>query len=169
MAAARAEAPPNRLCGAFELIDHDGQPFSSAKLADKPYAVFFGFLHCPDVCPTTLLGLSNALASLGRDADQLQVIFVSVDPERDTPEQLRAYLSAFDARIIGLTGAAEAIAATAKLWNVSHYKLPEDDGTYTVVHSAYVYLMDRHHNCVGTIGFQDSEAEQVGKLKALVQ
>jgi protein SCO1/2 len=168
MAVAHAQAPPSVLGGAFELIDHNGQPFSSTKLADTPYAIFFGYLHCPDVCPTTLLGLSNVLAGLGTDAGRLEVLFVTLDPERDRPQELRAYLSSFDAHIIGLTGATEAVDATAKLWNVSHYKLPEDDASYTIVHSAYVYLMDRRHHCVGTLGFQDSEAEQLAKLRSLL-
>jgi protein SCO1 len=159
-----AQTPAANLGGPFELIDHNGKPFSSAALAGKPYAIFFGFTNCPDVCPTTLLMMTNALTKLGPEADSLKVIFVTVDPERDTSEQLRAYLSSFDPRIIGLTGSSEQIIAAAKSWNAFHNKIPEDDGGYTVVHSAYVYLMDANNRCVATMGFQDTEAEQLEKL-----
>jgi protein SCO1/2 len=91
-----------------------------------------------------------------------------VDPERDTPERLRAYLASFDPHIVGLTGDPAAIAAVAKAWKASYYKLPEADGSYTLTHSAYVYLMDRHNRQVGTLGFQESEAEQVAKLRRLL-
>ena len=113
--------------------------------------------------------MSNALQRLGADADRLKVVFVTVDPERDTPEQLRQYLDAFDPRIIGLTGSQQQIAAAAKGWNAFHNKIPEGDGSYTVVHSAYVYLMDRNNRLTGTMGFQDTEDEQAAKLKALIE
>jgi protein SCO1/2 len=152
----------------FELIDHNGKPFSGAALVGRPYAIFFGFTHCPDVCPTTLIGMSNALRRLGADGDRLSVVFVSVDPERDTPEQLRRYLSSFDARIVGLTGTPAQLASAAQGWKAFHNKIPEDDGSYTIVHSAYVYLMDRANRLVGTMGFQDSEEEQAAKLRRLI-
>jgi protein SCO1/2 len=165
---ARAQAPGS-VGPSFELTDHNGRLFSSAALAGQPYAVFFGFTHCPDVCPTTLLEMSNALQRLGADADRLKVVFVTVDPERDTPEQLQQYLDSFDPRIIGLTGSQQQIAAAAKGWNAFHNKIPEGDGSYTVVHSAYVYLMDRNNRLTGTMGFQETEDEQVAKLKALIE
>ncbi|MBO0743309.1 MAG: SCO family protein [Hyphomicrobiaceae bacterium] len=153
----------------LELIDQSGKPFSYAALAGRPYAIFFGFTHCPDVCPTTLMTLSNALQRLGADGDRVRILFVSVDPERDTPEQLREYLAAFDARIIGLTGSEAQIASAAKDWKIFHNKIPEDDGSYTIVHSAYVYLMDRANRLVDTMGFQDSEEEQAAKLRSLIE
>ena len=153
----------------FELIDHNGTPFFGAALAGRPYAIFFGFTHCPDVCPTTLMAIGNALQRLGADGDRLTILFVSVDPERDTPEQLRQYLSSFDPRIIGLTGSEAQIASAARNWNAFHNKIPEGDGTYTIVHSAYVYLMDRANRLVGTMGFQDSEEEQVASLTSLLE
>jgi protein SCO1 len=165
---ARAQAPGS-IGPSFELTDHNGRPFSSATLAGQPYAVFFGFTHCPDVCPTTLLLMSNTLHRLGADADRLRIVFVTVDPERDTAEQLRQYLDSFDPRIIGLTGSEQQIAAVAKGWNAFHNKIPEGDGTYTVVHSAYVYLMDRGNRLTGTMGFQNTEDEQLTKLKALLE
>jgi protein SCO1 len=169
LACANAQAPPAHIGGSFELTDHNGKPFSSAALAGAPYAIFFGFTNCPDVCPTTLLLMSNALARLGADADRLRVLFVTVDPEQDTPGQLRKYLSSFDAHILGLTGTPDQIAATAKLWKAFYNQLPEDKGGYTIVHSAYVYLMDRNNQLVDTLGFQDDEAVQVEKLRKLLK
>ena len=168
-AVAQAQPPPANLGGPFELTDHNGKAFSSATLAGTPYAIFFGFTNCPDICPTTLLLMSNALAKLGADGDRLKVLFVTVDPERDRPDHLRSYLSSFDARIIGLTGSEEQIAATAKLWKAFYHQLPENKGGYTVVHSAYVYLMDGENRLSGTLGFQDEEAVQVEKLKKLLK
>jgi protein SCO1/2 len=153
----------------LELIDQSGRPFSGAALAGRPYAIFFGYTHCPDVCPTTLMTLSNTLQRLGVDADRLRILFVSLDPEHDTPEQLRQYLAAFDSRIIGLTGTEAQIASAAKDWKVFHNKIPEEDGSYTIVHSAYVYLMDPANRLVGTMGFQDSEEEQAAKLRSLLE
>jgi protein SCO1/2 len=97
------------------------------------------------------------------------VLFVTVDPEHDTPGQLRAYLSSFDPRIVGLTGSPAQIAAMAKLWNAFYNKLPEDRGRYTIVHSAYVYLMGRDNRLVDTLNFQDAEAVQVRKLEKLLR
>ena len=153
----------------LELVDQSGRPFSGAALAGRPYVIFFGFTHCPDVCPTTLMTLSNTLQRLGADADRLRILFVSLDPEHDTPEQLRQYLAAFDSRIIGLTGTEAQIASAANGWKVFHNKIPEEDGSYTIVHSAYVYLMDHANRLVGTMGFQDSEEEQAAKLRSLIE
>jgi len=153
----------------LELVDQSGRPFSGAALAGRPYVIFFGFTHCPDVCPTTLMTLSNTLQRLGVDADRLRILFVSLDPEHDTPEQLRQYLAAFDARIIGLTGSEAQIVSAAKMWKVFHNKIPEEDGSYTIVHSAYVYLMDHANRLAGTMGFQDSEEEQAAKLRSLIE
>jgi protein SCO1/2 len=164
-----AQTSAHDLGGPFELIDQNGRPFSSSGLTGWPFAIFFGYTNCPDVCPTTLLQLSTALGKLGADADRLKVLFVSLDPERDTPEHLRAYLASFDSRIVGLTGTLEQVAATAKLWNSTFYKLREEDGGYTVVHSGYVYLMDRHHRLEDKLVFQDTEAVQVEKLKSLLK
>jgi protein SCO1/2 len=153
----------------FELTDHNGKPFFSTSLAGRPYAVFFGFTNCPDVCPTTLLEMSNNLKALGADADRLRFVFVTVDPERDTPGRLREYLGSFDARIIGLTGSEPQIAAVVKGWNAFRNKIPEDDGSYTMVHSAYVYLMDRSNRLVDKIGFLDKEADQLAMLRSLIR
>jgi protein SCO1/2 len=153
---------------AFEAIDHNGKPFSSASLSGQPYAIFFGFTRCPDVCPTTLLEISTRLQELEADGNRLKMLFVTVDVEHDTPDQLRAYLSSFDSRIIGLTGSEQQIAAIAKTYNAFYYKLREDDGSYTMTHSAYVYLVDGNNRRAGELTFQDSESEQLAKLRRLL-
>jgi protein SCO1/2 len=154
--------------GSFELTDQTGKPFSSQTLVGRPYAIFFGFTHCPDVCPTTLVEISNRLAALGAEADQLRVVFVSVDFERDTPDALRAYLSSFDARIIGLSGSEAQLAEAAKGWNAHYDKFIESNGSITIVHTAHVYLMGADNRLMATLNFQEPESEQLAKLKRLL-
>jgi protein SCO1 len=100
--------------GPFELVDDRGQPFGDQNLRGKPFLVFFGFTHCPDVCPTALFEMSEVMRSLGPDADRLGAVFITVDPERDTPEAMKDYLSSFDPHLHGLTGDQAALAAVAK-------------------------------------------------------
>jgi protein SCO1/2 len=155
--------------GAFELTGTDGNRFPSASLAGKPYAIFFGFTNCPDICPTTLLEMTNHLKALGDKADGFNVLFVSVDPERDTPEHLKLYLSAFDPRIIGLTGTNDEVAKVAKSYRVFYEKVPSKDGTdYTMNHTASVYLMDKTGNLVSTLSFQEPEESRQKKLENLL-
>jgi len=154
--------------GSFELTDQTGKPFSSQTLVGRPYAIFFGFTHCPDVCPTTLVEISNRLAALGAEADKLRVVFVSVDFERDTPDALRAYLSSFDARIIGLSGSEAQLAEAAKGWNAHYDKFIESNGSITIVHTAHVYLMGADNRLMATLNFQEPESEQLAKLKRLL-
>lgn len=129
--------------GPFQLVDQDGRPTDQNVLKGKWSAVFFGYTYCPDVCPTTMQALAGAEAKLGDKARNLQVVFVSVDPERDTPAQLKTYLStpAFPKGAIGLTGTPAQIAATAKAYRVYFQKQGEGEG-YSVAHSSIIYLMD---------------------------
>jgi protein SCO1 len=128
--------------GPFRLIDANGQTVRDADLKGRPFLVFFGFTHCPDVCPTTLFEVSEILRSLGPDADRTRALFITVDPERDTPAVMKDYLSSFDPHLSGLTGDAAAVAAVAKAYRVYYKKVPLDDG-YTMDHTAIVYLMDK--------------------------
>ena len=153
--------------GPFTLTTAEGKPFSSQMLKGRPYALFFGFTNCPDVCPTTLLEMSNALAALGPDANRLNVLFVTVDHERDTAEHLKAYLSAFDRRIIGLTGSAADIASVARAYHVFYEKVPISSG-YTMNHSATVFLMDRKGALAGTTNHEESDSVQRDKLRRLL-
>jgi protein SCO1 len=129
--------------GPFNLIDQDGRPFSAEDLKGKSFLVFFGFTHCPDVCPTTLFEISEIMRNLGPQADQTAALFISVDPERDTPQAMRDYLASFDPHVRGLTGDAAALAAVAKAYRVYYKKVPLEGGDYTMDHSAVVYLMDK--------------------------
>jgi protein SCO1 len=130
-----------RLGGPFTLVDDTGATVTEKKLAGRPYATYFGYTFCPDVCPTTLLDLSRWIKKLGPDADRLNYVFVTVDPERDTVQSLHAYLSSFDKRICGYTGTPMEIAQIAREYRVYYRKVPTDDGGYTMDHSAIIYLM----------------------------
>src|SRR5690606_7553453 len=154
--------------GPFELTTHEGKRLSSADLKGTPFAVFFGFTHCPDVCPTTLLELSNVIKRLGSDADRMRYLFISVDPERDTPEHLKRYLTSFDPHIVGLTGTPDEIAAAAKAYRAFYQKVPTEDGV-TFNHTALVYLMGRDGRLVATITYEESEEVQLKKLRRLLQ
>ena len=129
--------------GPFRLVDQDGRAVTERDFAGKPFLVFFGFTHCPDVCPTTLFEVSEIMRKLGPDADKTAALFVSVDPERDTPAKLKDYLASFDPHVRGLTGDAASLAAVAKTFRVYYKKVPLDGGDYTMDHTALVYLMDK--------------------------
>lgn len=156
-----------RIGGSFTLTTHEGQLFSSDMLKGRPYALFFGFTNCPDVCPTTLLEMSNHLAALGPGGDRLTVLFVTVDPERDTAEYLRAYLASFDRRIIGLSGNALEIASVARGYHAFYEKVPTSGG-YTMNHTATVYLIDREGVLASTTNHQEPEVVQREKLRRLL-
>jgi protein SCO1/2 len=146
--AADASGPPRAqgitIDPLFTLKTHDGRPHDPAAYRGRPFVVVFGFTNCPDVCPTALLELSNLLQELGPSADRLGVFFVSVDPERDTAEHLREYLSAFDRRIVGLTGDPFQILATATAFNAYFQRTPASDGDYAFDHSTRFYVVDRY-------------------------
>jgi protein SCO1/2 len=128
----------------LNLLDHNGKPRTLADFRGKVVVVFFGFAQCPDVCPTTLSELATVAKELGREAERMQVLFVTVDPERDTPEVLRQYVPSFDPRFLGLYGDAEATARAAKEFRIFYQKQPlKDSGAYTVDHSAGTYILDR--------------------------
>jgi protein SCO1 len=129
--------------GPFSLTDQDGRTATDRDFRGRPFLVFFGFTHCPDVCPTTLFEVSEIMRLLGPDAERLGAAFITVDPERDTPAALKDYMSSFDPRLKGLTGDADAIAAVAKAYRVYFKKVPLDSGGYTMDHTAIVYLMDK--------------------------
>ncbi|GKQ55989.1 SCO family protein [Bradyrhizobium sp. Ce-3] len=135
--------------GPFALTDQAGQARSDNEFRGKLMLVYFGFTTCPDVCPTDLQAMGLALDKLGRDGDQVQPIFITVDPERDTAAHLADYVPMFHPRLIGLTGDAEAIRKVADAYKVYYARVPLKDGDYTVDHTAYIYLMDRDGNYLG--------------------
>ncbi len=129
--------------GDLALTGHDGKPHTLADFRGKAVVIFFGYTQCPDVCPTTLAELAEVMKQLGPDADRVQVLFVSVDPERDTQELLAHYVPAFDPRFLGLYGDAEATARTAKTFRVFYQKVPgKTPDSYTVDHTAGSYVYD---------------------------
>ena len=154
--------------GPFRLTSHEGKAFTDEDLKGKPFAVFFGFTHCPEVCPTTLYDLTQDLEALGKDADRLRVAFITVDPAQDTPELMKTYLASFDPRIVGLTGTEEEIAAVAKAYKVYYRKVPTESG-YTMDHTATILLMDSRGEFYGTSNFQESEAVRREKLRQLIR
>lgn len=151
----------------INLATHDGGRLTSADLKGKPFAIFFGFTYCPDVCPTSMLELTNTIKDMGKDADKMRFLFVSVDPERDTQEHLKLYLSNFDPRIMGLVGTPEEIAALAKGYRAVYEKVPTKEG-YTINHTATIYLMDAKGKLAGTLAYQENAASRLAKLKRLV-
>lgn len=153
--------------GPFTLTAEDGTTVTDADFLGKPTAIFFGFTFCPDVCPTTLFELSGLIDDLGADADRLNFAFVSVDWERDGPEQLALYTSSFDDRIQGLAGTEEQIEAITKAYRVYYRKVPTDDGDYTIDHTASVYLMNGEGGFVGTLSYGEAHDSMLEKLRRL--
>jgi protein SCO1/2 len=138
--------------GSYALVSHDGRPVTEQTFRGKPHLVFFGFTHCPDVCPATLFNISEALRATGERGRDLRALFISVDPERDTPAVLKEYVSSFDERIVGLTGSQAQVDAAVKAFRSFARKAPGKDGDYTMEHTSYVYLMDKAGRFVGTFG-----------------
>jgi protein SCO1/2 len=151
--------------GPFSLVDQDGRPVTDKDLRGRPFLVFFGFTHCPDVCPTALFEISEVLGKLGPDAQRVSALFVTVDPERDTPGQMKDYLSSFNPRLVGLTGDPAAIAAVAKEYRVYVKKVPLDHGDYTMDHTALVYLMDKDGRFVMPFNLKRSTEDAVADLR----
>jgi protein SCO1/2 len=134
--------------GPFALVDHTGRPRNDAQFRGKLMLVYFGFTYCPDVCPTDLQAIGQAMERLGAAAESVQPLFVSLDPERDTPQRLASYVTFFHPRLVGLTGEAQAIAQAAKAYKVYYAKVASRD-SYTIDHSGYIYLMDREGKYLG--------------------
>ncbi len=154
--------------GPFTLVDDTGAPVTERSLAGKPSAIYFGYKFCPDVCPTTLLDMSHWIKQLGPDADKLNYVFVTIDPERDTPKLMHEYLSSFDRHIRGFTGTPEQVAKIAREYRVYYKKIPTDDGGYVMDHSTITYLMGPEGNLVTVIAYQEDDASALAKLKNLL-
>jgi|SRR5688572_14814009 protein SCO1/2 len=151
--------------GPFKLIDQNGQVATDQDMKGRPFLVFFGFTHCPDVCPTALFEVSQILRALGPDADRTRALFITVDPERDTPAVIKDYLSSFDPHLTGLTGDPAAIAAVAKAYRVYFKKVPIDNGGYTMDHTAIVYLMDKDGRFVSPFSLKRTTEAAAAELR----
>jgi len=150
--------------GPFHLTDQTGKPVSDQDFKGRPFLVFFGYTHYPDICPTTLFEISEVIKKLGSDADRTGAIFITVDPERDTPAALKDYLSNFDPHLRGLTGDPAAVEAAIKAYRVYAKKVPLKDGDYTMDHTAVVYLMDKDGHFVAPFNLKqtpEAAAEQL--------
>ena len=152
--------------GPFTLVRSDGQHFGTDQLAGKPYALFFGFTHCPDTCPTTLARLVKLRRDAGGD-DAFNIVFITVDPERDTPKEMDAYSKAFGAPVIGLTGSREQIDKVEKQFGIFAQKVPTGGGEYTMDHTATVLLFGRDGKFVATLSPDEQDAPALDKLKRI--
>ncbi|MFY4696557.1 SCO family protein [Burkholderia glumae] len=155
---------------AFSLTGEDGRPIDAAAFRGRVALVYFGYTHCPDVCPTTMARLMQVLARLGPDADRVRILFVSVDPARDTPALLRAYVGAFDAKhAVGLTGSAREIETLAKRYRIAYQMdAPDASGDYAVTHSSAVYVFDARGRARRLATDQDSPEAIAADLRGLL-
>jgi protein SCO1 len=151
--------------GPFRLVNQDGQTVTDQDYKGRPFLVFFGFTHCPEICPTTLFEVSEIIRKLGADGDRVRAIFITIDPERDTPAALKEYLSSFDRRLSALTGDADAIAAVAKSYRAFYRKVPLEQGGYTMDHTAIVYLMDKQGRFVAPFSLKRTIETSVAELR----
>lgn len=153
----------------FELVDHNGNTITEAAFREEPTAVFFGFTHCPEVCPTTLFELDGWLEQLGDDADKINAYFVSVDPERDTPDVMKTYLENFSGRITGISGEPAKVMEMTKDFRVFARKVDLENGDYTMDHMASILLLDRDGDFFGTIAYQENPETALEKLRRLIR
>jgi protein SCO1/2 len=154
--------------GTFALVDQNGKPFTDADLKGKWQLVFFGYTHCPDICPTALNDLSLALDQLGAKKTNFGIVFISVDPERDTPAVLKSYVESFGGPIEGLTGTSAEVAQAANDYKVYYAKHPRADGGYDMDHSALIYVMDPQGRFTATFTPDDTSDTIAARLKKLV-
>ena len=159
MGGLRSVAAPAAIGGPFALTDQAGQTVTEKDLEGRPTLIFFGFTHCPDVCPTSLFEISEVLKALGKDADRVNAYFISVDPERDTAAAMKEYLSSFDPHLKGLTGSPEQVAKVTSAYRVYARKVPLKDGDYTMDHTAIVYLMDKNGDFVAPFDLSKSSPD----------
>src|SRR5437868_14876137 len=161
----RGLTAPAAIGGPFQLTDQSGATVTEKDLQGRPTLIFFGFTHCPDVCPTSLFEISEVLRAMGKDADRVNALFISVDPERDTAAAMKDYLSSFDPHLKGLTGDPESIAKVLSAYRVYSKKVPLKDGDYTMDHTALIYLMDRDGRFVSPFNLKRTPAEAATDLK----
>ena len=151
--------------GPFSLTDQNGRTVTDQDFKGRPFLVFFGFTHCPDICPTTMFEISEIIRKLGPDGDRMRALFVTVDPERDTPAALKDYVSSFDPRIVAVTGDDAAIAAVAKAYRAYYKRMPLAEGGYTMDHTAIIYLMGKDGRFVTPFSLKRTTDAAVAELR----
>src|ERR1700676_3450938 len=161
----RSVTAPAAIGVPFQLTDQAGQTVTEKNLQGRPTLIFFGFTHCPDVCPTSLFEISEVLKAMGGDADRLNAYFISVDPERDTAAAMKEYLSSFDPHLEGLTGNPDEVAKVITAYRVYARKVPLKDGDYTMDHTALIYLMDRDGKFVAPFNLKQTPEQAAADLK----
>lgn len=163
----RARTAPGGFGAPFTLVDQTGKEITDAAFRGAPSAVFFGFTHCPEICPTTLFELDGWLATLGDEGRNIRAWFVTVDPARDTAEIMDAYVGNVSSRITGITGEPEKVEAMARSYGIYFKRVELDGGDYTMDHTASVLLLDRRGDFAGTISYGEDAETAVAKLKRL--
>ena len=169
---AQESQPPVTFTAPFSLTDMQGNAVNETTFLGKPTLYFFGFTQCPDVCPTTLNTLAGWLNEIGPEqAARLNVVFVSVDPARDTPEVLRGYVTAFHPQIMGVTGSEEQLRQAAKVFMVYYAKVPLAEGSedYTMSHSSMILMADAQGQFAGTLDAHDAPEDALAQLRALLK
>jgi protein SCO1/2 len=156
---------PSAIGGPFALIDQNGKAITDEDMKGRPSLVFFGYTHCPDVCPTTLFDMSELMRALGPDAGRVNALFVTVDPERDTAAAMKDYLSSFDPHLRGATGDQKSIDAVEKGYRVYAKKVPTDKGDYSMDHTALIYLMDKQGRFVAPFKLNGKPEEAAAELR----
>jgi protein SCO1/2 len=154
--------------GPFRLVDQNGKTITDADLKGKWSLVYFGYTHCPDACPTALNDIAIAFDQLGPKREAVRTVFITVDPERDTPEVLKDYVTSFDAAILALSGSPEEIARAAKAYRVYYAKHPEPGGDYSMDHSSVIYVMDPEGRFTASFTHQSTPEEIAERLKKLL-
>ncbi len=151
----------------FTLVDQKGDEITEAAFRGSPSAIFFGFTHCPEVCPTTLFELDGWLKQLGDEGKEINAFFITVDPERDTPEVMGSYVTNVSDRITGVSGEPEKVLAMVKSFGIYWKKVDLENGDYTMDHTASVMLLDRAGDFAGTIAYGENPETAIAKLKRL--
>ncbi len=165
--ATRPSVAQNLGDGDYQLATTEGEPFTRQSFVGNPSMLFFGFTHCPEVCPTSLAEMTSWYEALGDEAKDLKAYFVTVDPERDTAELVGDYV-AWTGHVTGVTGTPEEIDKAAKAWAIYYQKVPLEDGDYTMDHTASIFLLNSEGNFEGTIAYREDSATALAKLRKLL-
>ncbi len=153
----------------FALVTDDGEPITEAAFRGQPTVLFFGFTHCPEICPTTMYELDQWFAALGPEADRIKAYFITIDPERDTPEILGEYINSVNQRVTGVTGDPDKVREMAQGFAVYFKRIELDDGDYTMDHTASIFLLDSDGVFRKTIAYGEAADTAIAKLRDLAK